>query len=115
MVCGRVDPAALAAMTAAFIDAAPSEACRAAGCTEHRDETSDCDGPGQRFRPLSPAAFDRLQDTLLRYAVQVLSGPGGLAAAWRRQRIGHLSPAVSLPLDVGAATEQIPPHLRRAV
>jgi hypothetical protein len=137
MVCARVDPAALAAMTAAFIDAAPSHGCRAAGCAQRRDRASDrdgtpdcdggpgcpdsgsqgsgCAGHGKQYRPLSPAAFDRLQDTLLRYAVQVLSGPGGLAAAWRRQRIAHLSTAVSLPLDVGAATEQIPPHLRRAV
>jgi hypothetical protein len=45
----------------------------------------------------------------------VLSGPSGLAAAWRRQRNGYPAAAQSLPLDVGAATEEIPPHLRRAV
>jgi hypothetical protein len=115
MICGRVDGAALAAMTAAFIDAMPSHGCQIPGCTAHRGNAPDCAGHGRQYRPIGPAAFDRLQDTLLRYAVQVLSGPGGLAAAWRRQRLGHLSPAVSLPLDVGAATEQIPPHLRRAV
>ena len=48
-------------------------------------------------------------------AVQLLSGPTGLAA-WLRTR-QHTGPAgsVSLPLDIGTATDTIPAHLRRAV
>jgi hypothetical protein len=45
----------------------------------------------------------------------VLSGPGGLAAFLRAQATGGQFPAVSLPLDVGAATPTVPGHLRRAV
>jgi hypothetical protein len=57
----------------------------------------------------------RLQDTLLWYAADVLSGPAGLASFLRTGLLaGDLVPAVSLALDVGAATKVIPPHLRRA-
>jgi hypothetical protein len=47
-------------------------------------------------------------------AVKLLSGPGGLAA---RLRAGLTGPAgsISLPLDVGAATDTIPAHVRRAI
>ena len=61
-------------------------------------------------------AGDRLlRDTLVRYAADVLSGPAGLAAFLRSELLGGEFPAVSLPLDVGRPTDQIPPHLRRAV
>ena len=45
----------------------------------------------------------------------MLSGPGGLAAFLRTRLTGGQFPAVSLPLDVGAATPTVPGHLRRAV
>src|SRR6185437_10857791 len=57
----------------------------------------------------------RLQDTLLRYAVSLLSGPTGLAAYLRTQLTGGFFPSASLPLDLGQPTEEVPPHLRRAV
>ena len=58
----------------------------------------------------------RLQDTLLRHAAGVLSGPAGLAAFLRTGLLPAGFPAsVSLPLDAGAATSTVPPHLRRAV
>jgi Domain of unknown function (DUF222) len=47
-------------------------------------------------------------------AVRLLSGPGGLAAQLRSQLTGPAA-TVSLPLDVGAATDTIPVQLRRAV
>ena len=47
-------------------------------------------------------------------AVELLSGPSGLAA-WLRGRLAGPAGAVSLPLDIGAATETIPAHIRRAV
>jgi Domain of unknown function (DUF222)/HNH endonuclease len=66
-------------------------------------------------RPLPIATMARLRDTLLRQAADVLSGPGGLAAFLRTQLLGAQFPAVSLPLETGAATAQVPGHLRRAV
>jgi Domain of unknown function (DUF222)/HNH endonuclease len=87
MVTGHVDPAALSELTADYL----------AG-------------------PLPPQTLRRLQDTLLRYAADVLSGPAGLAAFLRTGVLAAEFPAaVSLPLDVGAATSTIPAHLRRAV
>ena len=65
--------------------------------------------------PLPPATAARLHATLLRQATDVLSGPGGLAAFLRTRLTGGAFPAVSLPLDAGAATPTVPAHLRRAV
>jgi hypothetical protein len=64
---------------------------------------------------LTSGGLARLQDTLLRYAVSLLSGPAGLAAYLRTQLTGGFFPSASLPLDLGQPTEQVPPHLRRAV
>jgi Domain of unknown function (DUF222)/HNH endonuclease len=55
------------------------------------------------------------RDLALSRAIAVLSGPTGLAACLRRSECTGPAASISLPLDVGAATETIPPHLRRAV
>jgi Domain of unknown function (DUF222) len=88
-------------------------------------------GPG--FPAPAPAsrAWGRLRRALLALAVEAVSGPGGLAAQLRTTLLtatlgsqtgtgpGNRAEtglaAVSLPLDVGAATEIIPGYLRRAV
>ena len=49
------------------------------------------------------------------HAVKLLSGPDGLAGWLRTRQHTGLPGAVSLPLDIGAATDTIPAHLRRAV
>ena len=106
VITGHLDPTALDAMAAAFL-------ARHGPCSQH--------GPGQGGAdpghppPLPPATAARLHATLLRYATDVLSGPGGLAAFLRTRLTGGQFPAVSLPLDVGAATPTVPGHLRRAV
>jgi hypothetical protein len=64
---------------------------------------------------LSPATQQRLREFVLEHAVSLLSGPAGLAAQIRAQALGHPLAAPSLPLDLGAPTPIIPPHLRRAV
>jgi hypothetical protein len=64
--------------------------------------------------PLGPATRDRLRRALLGLAADALSGPGGLAARLRAALDGAPLTTVSLPLDIGAATETIPAHLRRA-
>ncbi|HEX3491935.1 MAG TPA: HNH endonuclease signature motif containing protein, partial [Streptosporangiaceae bacterium] len=72
-------------------------------------------GPALPAATLTPGSLARLQDTLLRYAVSLLSGPAGLASYLRTQLTSGFFPAPSLPLDLGEPTEQVPPHLRRAV
>jgi hypothetical protein len=47
-------------------------------------------------------------------AVRLLSGPGGLAARLRSRLTGPAG-SISLPLDIGAATDTIPVQIRRAV
>ncbi|HEY2304755.1 MAG TPA: HNH endonuclease signature motif containing protein, partial [Streptosporangiaceae bacterium] len=65
--------------------------------------------------PLSPATRDRLRRALLGLAADTLSGPEGLAARLRAALDGKPLTTLSLPLDIGAATDTIPAHLRRAV
>jgi hypothetical protein len=66
-------------------------------------------------QPLTPATRDRLSRALLGLAADALSGPDNLAARLRAALDGRPLTSVSLPLDIGAATEIIPVHLRRAV
>jgi hypothetical protein len=94
VVTGHADPGALAAAVRAFLAGPPGSA------------------PGAM---LPDATLTRLRDTLLRYALDLLSGPAGLAAALRAGTAGPHAAGVSLPLDLGAATATVPPHLRRAV
>jgi hypothetical protein len=44
-----------------------------------------------------------------------MSGPTGLAAHLRNATTRDTWPNISLPLDIGRPTRDIPPHLRRAV
>ena len=95
VVTGQIDWTALGQFTDTFADAHP--------------------------RPLTPAGKRGLARALLGLAIDAVSGPGGLAAALRTHlagtRLALATPltSVSLPLDVGAGSEAIPVHLRRAV
>jgi hypothetical protein len=109
IVTGTVSPAALAQMTDACLRALDGTGQRGAACT-----CGNCTCPAGPAT-LSPETRARLQDTLLRYAADVLSGPEGLAACLRFSSLDGQFPSVSLPLDVGAATSQVPEHIRRAV
>jgi hypothetical protein len=55
------------------------------------------------------------RELFLRNATALLSGPGGLASRLRTGALTGPAASISLPLDVGAATDTIPPHIRRAV
>ena len=56
-----------------------------------------------------------LRTDLLRAAIDVLSGPGGLASHLRGSLLGRPFTGLSQPLDIGRATRVIPPHLHRAL
>ena len=58
---------------------------------------------------------EKVKDLILANAVALLSGPGGLASVLRTGALPRPAAGISLPLDVGTATDTIPPHLRRAV
>ncbi len=55
------------------------------------------------------------RELILANAVAVLSGPAGLASWLRTGTLPDPAASISLPLDVGAVTDLIPAHLRRAV
>ena len=57
---------------------------------------------------------DILEQEIIRKAVALLSGPGGLAGFLRRQQLGSRLGGRSLPLDVGVSSD-IPAAIRRAV
>ena len=61
------------------------------------------------------ATRQRLQATILRWSLDLLSGPGGLASQLRGTLLGAPFSTPSQPLDLGRTTRTIPPHLRTAV
>ncbi len=60
-------------------------------------------------------AMRAARQIVIKAAADLLSGPGGLASYLRTRLAPDIAASVSLPLDVGAVTETIPVHLRRAV
>jgi HNH endonuclease len=48
-------------------------------------------------------------------SIDLLSGPGGLASCLRAQTLDEPYNSLSQPLDIGAPTPEVPPHLRKAV
>jgi Domain of unknown function (DUF222)/HNH endonuclease len=73
-------------------------------------------GPGGQGTPdAARLGADYARELILRNAVAVLSGPSGLASRLRTRRLSGPAASISLPLDIGTATDTIPPHLRRAV
>jgi hypothetical protein len=95
-------PDELAALTAAIRDAAAAL----------RPGTAL---PPGAMIPLGDRSARQLRRALLALAANVLSGPAGLAATLRAGLLRQPFTTISLPLDVGAASEVIPGHLRRAV
>jgi hypothetical protein len=119
VVSGHVDPAVLNRLIAALQgqDAAPRFAgsVRGPGLLRFPGSVRRSGFPG--VPPSADAALTAaaLRAVLLRHAADLLSGPAGLAAFLRTGLLDGAAGSISLPLDVGRATEEIPCHLRRAV
>jgi hypothetical protein len=60
------------------------------------------------------AAWAALEQAVIGKAVDLVSGPGGLASFLRRRQLGARLGGPSLPLDIGYA-ETVPPGIRNAV
>jgi hypothetical protein len=102
VVTGTVNPAVIDQM----IDLA-----RTAG------EAIDLGQPGpedRRSGALSPQAWQALRYAIARLAVDLVSGPHGIAAILRRGLLDQPYNTPSLPLDIGYS-DSIPWHIRRAV
>ncbi len=76
------------------------------------DARDDAWAGWERRQELSKAAA---REVILRNAAALLSGPGGLASWLRTGTLPPPAGSVSLPLDVGAVTDLVPPHLRKAI
>jgi hypothetical protein len=111
VVTGEVNPAALEDLIRLCSEL---DKCRRA--RDHRDGNGDdgapddCDGAG------APGTLgeDALAQAIIGTAVDLLSGPGGLASFLRRRQLGARLGGPSLPLDVGMSRD-IPAAIRRAV
>jgi hypothetical protein len=130
IVTGRVDHDLLARLArelaagwAAYDPArSPCESSGLAGCAG-RHGRGDLPEPDEDADDEAWAAWERRQEMartaareiILRQAVDLLSGPSGLASWLRTGTLPAPAGSVSLPLDVGAVTDLVPPHLRRAI
>ena len=96
VVSGTVDPDAIHQMIA----------LAAAANTRTQTRTSS--------QPMSPQAWQALRHAMTRLAIDLVSGPAGLAAALRQGQLRRPFATPSLPLDIGYS-DTIPGHIRRAV
>jgi hypothetical protein len=109
VVSGHVDPAILDRLAAALLgENVPPGSSRLPGLVLPGSPGLPCSRP-------APSAVASGRAIVLRHAADLLSGPAGLAAFLRTGLLDGPAASISLPLDVGRATEEIPAHLRRAV
>ena len=90
---------------------AGGDAAGGPGTTPAPDTTP---APGTTPAPDRTAAWAALEQAVIGKAVDLLSGPGGLASFLRRRQLGARLGGPSLPLDIGYA-ESIPAGIRNAV
>ena len=137
VVTGTMDPAVIDQMidlarTAAEAEAdtsgpagtAPTSTALATGGGTAADGASNADGAQDadpaghhgraRSHGLSPEAWRALRHAMARLAIDLVSGPAGVAAILRQGLLGQPYNTPSLPLDIGYS-DSIPWHIRRAV
>ena len=113
IVTGRVDPGVLDRLAAVLLHGTPGGPGQAGPAGPDRAATPN--QPGDADSARRARAERAARRLILKAAADLLSGPGGLASYLRTRLAPGTVASVSLPLDVGALTETIPVHLRRAV
>jgi len=81
---------------------------------QDHSETSPQDRSGTAPEPPAALGREALEQAIIGKAVDLLSGPGGLASFLRRRKLGARLAGPSLPLDVGVSKD-IPAAIRAAV
>jgi Domain of unknown function (DUF222)/HNH endonuclease len=76
--------------------------------------TGPADSEDTHTRPEGSPSRETLRQAIIGKAVDLLSGPGGLASFLRTQQLGARLAGPSLPLDIGFS-KTIPPGIRNAV
>ncbi len=107
VVTGRVDPVVLDRLAAVLLRGMPA---RPGTAGQSRATRQDGAGTARQERAVRAA-----RQIVIAAAADLLSGPGGLAGWLRTGLAPGPGGSPSLPLDIGAAAETIPAHLRRAV
>ena len=114
-VTGEVNPGALEDLVRLCVELDRLRHHPAAG---HDDPVGDGDGDGDGGQsaaaPDTTRAWEALEQAVIGKAVDLLSGPGGLASFLRRRQLGARLGGPSLPLDIGYS-ETIPASIRNAV
>jgi Domain of unknown function (DUF222) len=117
VVTGGIDPAALDDLVGLCLQfAGHGPHC---GSPQHPGPSTEPAQPGPPEdrtgpRPPTPQALEMLRHAIIGKAVDLVSGPGGLASFLRTRQLGARLAGPSLPLDVGHSAE-IPAAIRRAV
>jgi hypothetical protein len=126
VVTGQVDPRALDDLVALCLQFTGhgSHCAAAPGADQPEDTGGDLDqvtdpsdaADSRRAdpQPPTPQALEILRHAIIHKAVDLVSGPGGLASFLRTRLLGPRLAGPSLPLDVGHSAE-IPAAIRRAV
>src|ERR1700733_3462772 len=126
VVTGDIDPAALDDLVTLCLQYAghspgcgTSQPAAPAGCPDPASEPDPAREPGPPAdlagpRPPTPQALEMLRHAIIGKAVDLVSGPGGLASFRRPRLVGPRLAGPSLPLDVGHSAD-IPAAIRRAV
>jgi hypothetical protein len=81
---------------------------------DHAAECPDLATDNADLQPSVSPARDALQKAIIGKAVDLLSGPGGLASFLRTQQLGARLAGPSLPLDIGYS-DKVPAWIRNAV
>src|SRR5450755_1936923 len=125
VVSGQIDWTALDQLTTLFLNAqghgpGHHRERHPVPAAQNRSQRATASQTGHRMPAdeppdISPALQKRLRGTLLQMSITLLSGPGGLASCLRATTLGQPCNSLSQPLDLGAPTPQVPPHLRKAV
>jgi Domain of unknown function (DUF222) len=135
VVTGRVDPVVLDRLAAALLRGTPDAATLAGPGADRADSAAhygdvgrpgtaagpgpagpgEAAGPGDADAARRERALRAARQIVIAAAADLLSGPGGLASWLRAGLAPGPAATLSLPLDVGTATDTIPAHLRRAV
>ena len=113
IVTGEVNPAALEDLVRLCVQL---DRLRHHPRTGPDDPGTDDDGDraGGQAAPDTTRAWEALERAVIGKAVDLLSGPGGLASFLRRRQLGARLAGPSLPLDIGYS-ESIPAGIRNAV
>jgi hypothetical protein len=116
VVIGHLDTQVLGQLTAALLDRLNPAGWHAPDASTRGEDQAERDERARQAEQARRRLAERaLRQILIARAADLLSGPHGLAAYLRTGLLDAPEAAISLPLDIGTATDTIPAHLRRAV